>query len=282
MKIVIIARKTGWVKEEPLERQDRYPMFAAAHCVSLVKNGNIQPQDITVISDIEKNKYLDFLKKIGVNVLINKPQPKLKQCIEIAKQNPNEIICALDSDMYLFGKIDFGLIIENLLGDKEMITGDGKSFDPVDKIIRSTKQWDAKDFFDLWGYTIEELIDWSVREKKRWCLGTLYALRAETFIQYEKQLERNSNDELLAFALSKIIKTEFVISDGPRSKDKKLIVKNCDSSRFFYLQNPCDSKSAPEDFYWSHYGSSFKVLNIGSHVDDFCNSVINEYRIRHY
>ena len=72
MKIVIIARKTGWVKEEPLERQDRYPMFAAAHCVSLVKNGNIQPQDITVISDIEKNKYLDFLKKIGVNVLINK------------------------------------------------------------------------------------------------------------------------------------------------------------------------------------------------------------------
>lgn len=39
------AKWTGWIKDPPIERQYRYPMFAAAHAVSLIKNGGVSPQD---------------------------------------------------------------------------------------------------------------------------------------------------------------------------------------------------------------------------------------------
>lgn len=277
MKIVMTARWTGWIKEEPFERQYRYPMFAAAHAVSLIKNGGVYPQDIIVISNIENNSYLDFLDKIGVQVLVDKSNlNKFTKCIQVAKQNPEDIVCWVDADMYLFNKIDFSLTIKNLLSKTEMLTGDGGLFDPINKITKVTEQWNPEDFINVWGFSIQELIDWSIREKRKWCLGVLYALKSETLIKYEKQLDRNSYDELLAFALSKLVNTDYVLGDQPKSENK-LIIKHCDSSRFFYLQNPCDSKSMPQDFYWVHYGGGFKVLNINTHIDDFCNSIINHF-----
>jgi hypothetical protein len=275
MKIVMIARWTGWIQEPPFERQYRYPMFAAAHAVSLIKNGGLLPQDIYVISDIQESKYLDFLNNIGVKVWRTSSNlQKFTKCIEVAKEHPEEIICWVDSDMYLFGKVDFNSAVKDMLGESEMLVGDGGSFDAKEKIIKSTKQWDPNDFYKVWGFTIEELIEWSVEKQKKWCLGVVYALKSQSLINYEKQMDRNSYDELLAFALSKLIKTEYL-----PSKNSNLIVKGIDSSLSFYLKNPHDPNSAPEDFYWVHYGGGSKVLDINTHLNDFCNNVIENYNI---
>lgn len=280
----MIARYTGWVDEGSNERKHRYPMMAAAHAVSLIKNGGVNPSDIYVFSDIDiNNRYLNFMTTIGVNVIhspASSGYTKYIKCIEVLKQYPQDIICWVDADMYLFKKINFYDAIENALGNNLILAGDGSIFNARDKILKGTEQWDAQNFIDTWEFSIKDLLDWTEKTNQQWLLGVVYAFRPNILLKYQTQMSINSYDELLIFALSKLINIAKIpcIYGGVSKPNQpaKLTIKNTDCSRWFYKSNPIDANSSSEESYWVHYGGGFKI-NANTHLDTFCNTVIQEF-----
>jgi hypothetical protein len=281
MKIVMNAKYTKWMKDATEQQKKRYPMMAAAHSASLINNGGVIPSDIYIISDIDNDKYINLLTSVGVNIIncrSGQYMDKFPQCIKVAKMHPKELICWLDADMFLFKKTDFCSSIERMIGDGEMLVGEGSNFNTSEKIRRCTEKWNDKDFFDTWGFSVTDLLSWSESTCQKWVLGAVTAAKAEMLINREDQLSINVNDELLTFIMSKLNKVARVPCSfcvEPHQMND-LVIKGVDSSEYFYNKDSKNPNSSMEDFYWVHYGGGYK-LQEKTHVDIFLNNSIELY-----
>lgn len=275
------AKYTNWIKDATEQQKKRYPMMAAAHAASLINNGGVIPSDIYIVSNINNDKYIELLTSVGVNIInctSNQYMDKFPQCIKVAKMHPKELICWLDADMFLFKKIDFCSSIERMIGGADMLVGEGSNFNASEKIRRSTAKWNDKDFFDTWGFSVDDLLSWSESTRQKWVLGAITAAKAEMLIHKENQLSINVNDELLTFIMSKLNKVARVPCSfcvEPHQMND-LVIKNVDSKWCFYNKDPRNPSSSIEDFYWVHYGGGYK-LQEKTHVDIFLNNSIELY-----